>query len=70
MVPFYMPAKTPPSYLVDVDVVEVIRVVYGFNETLELPCRAAVDHQDKNHTDGVLGLGQAVVQLAKRLNCT
>ena len=51
------------DYLVHMDVVVVVTVVYGFDETLELPYGSAVDHQNKSHPDGVLHLGQAVVQL-------
>ena len=53
------------------DVVVVVTVVYGFDETLELPYGSAVDHQNKSHPDGVLHLGQAVVQLGlNRINYT
>lgn len=56
------------DYLVHMDVVVVVAVVYGFDEAPELPYSTAVDHQDKSHPDVVLHLGKAVVQLAGGLN--
>lgn len=56
------------SYLVHVDVVEVVSVVYGFDEAFELPDGPAVDHQDEGHPDRVLHLGQVIVQLISCLD--
>lgn len=49
-------------------VVVVVTVVDGFNEAFELAHSAAVDHQNESHSDGVLHVGQAVVELAHRLH--
>lgn len=46
----------------------MLTVINGFNEALELAYGAAVDHEDESHSDGVLHTGQAVVQLANRLD--
>ena len=40
------------------DVVIVVSVVYGFDETLELPYGTAMDHQNKSHSYRVFHLGQ------------
>lgn len=56
------------AYLVHVDVVVVVAVINGFDEALELPYSAAVHHQNESHSDAALPIGQAVVQLAKRLH--
>lgn len=50
------------------DVVVVVTVIYGFDEALELPYSAAVDHQDESHSDRVLHFRQAVVQLTNGLD--
>lgn len=56
------------DYLVHMDVVVVVTVVYGFDEAPQLPYSAAVDHQYKSHPDMVLHFGKAVVQLTDSLN--
>lgn len=56
------------NYLVHMDVVIVVTVIYGFDETFELPYGTAVDHQNKSHPDWVLHLRQAVFQLTNGLN--
>lgn len=50
------------------DVVIVVTVINGFDETFELPYSTAVDHQNESHSDGVLHFGQAVFQLTNSLN--
>lgn len=49
------------------DVVVMVTVIYGFDETLELPYGTAMDHENESHSDRVLHIGQAVVQLANSL---
>lgn len=44
------------AYFVHMDVVVVFTVIYGFDEALELPYGAAMDHQNKSDSDGVLHL--------------
>lgn len=50
-------------YLVHVYVVEVLPVVYGFEEALELPDCTAVDHQHERHTHRIIHLAPFVVQV-------
>lgn len=61
-------SSTPKKYLVHMDVVVMVTVIYGFDETLELSYGTAMDHENESHSDGVLHIGQAVVQLANSLN--
>lgn len=61
-------SSTPKQYLVHMDVVVMVTVIYGFDETLELPYGTAMDHENESHSDRVLHIGQAVVQLANSLN--
>lgn len=56
------------TYLVHVNVVVVVTVINGFNEAFELTDSTAVDHQDESHSDGILHIGQAVVELANSLD--
>lgn len=56
------------NYLIHMDVVIVVTVINGFDETFELPYSTAVDHQNESHSDGVLHFGQAVFQLTNSLN--
>lgn len=56
------------AYLIHMDVVVVITVIYGFDEALELPYSTAVNHQNKSHSDRVLHFRQAVVQLTNSLD--
>lgn len=46
----------------------MVAVVNGLDEALELAHGAAVDHQHEGHPHRVLHAGQAVVQLAGRLD--
>lgn len=46
----------------------MVLVINGFNEAFELAYSAAVDHQDESHSDGILHIGQAVVELANSLD--
>lgn len=49
-------------------VVVVVTVIDGFNEAFELAYSAAVDHENESHSDGVLHIGQAVVELTHSLD--
>lgn len=49
-------------------VVVVVTVINGFNEASELAYGAAVDHQNESHSDGVLHIGQAVVEVTNSLD--
>lgn len=55
-------------YLVHMDVEEVVSMVYGFNESLELSNSSAVHHQDKRHPDRVLHFSYAEVFLTCSLD--
>lgn len=49
------------SYLIHVDVVEMVFVIDGFEESLQLPHGSSVDHKHERHPDWVLHFGQIVV---------
>lgn len=49
------------TYLVHMDVIKVVFVIDGFEETFQLSDCSSMNHQHENHPDWVLHLGEVSV---------